>query len=1025
MIPIHLTLQGIYSYQEKQSIDFTRLTEANIFGIFGPVGSGKSTVLEAITYALYGRTDRLNLSGDDRNYNMMNLKSNELLIEFRFRTGKGDTEYMATVTGKRNSKQFDVVKAHDRAAYQRVNEQWQPIEVNSLDTIIGLSYENFKRTIIIPQNRFQEFLQLGNKERTQMMKELFNLEKYELYYKVVALESKNNQQQQNLDGQLQQLGDLNPEQVSLAEEGLKTIKHEIEQKAKELALQQEEEVKFRKLKELVGKLRETEQLLAQLKAQEPDFIRLDRSIREYDYCRMNFMGLLESAKEVSAKIAQFEQGITADNSLLTATLKQLTDIEASYEVVKKEFDGRELLKQQAEELGKIAKLNQLGVVRNHLNERISKGDKIYSDTVEKANQLKVEYDLLAVSLKETRAQQPDMALLSKMRDWFTVNNLHTSSLKEVNLELVAVQTEMEAIEKQKSLLWEDKCFDGILPTNDFKEIVAQLEDRKVQIKDFINQLSMELEHLALQSKLQEYATNLEEGRPCPLCGALSHPEPLTAQSVSEAQAQARNQRSVHEKEIVAIEQGQKQLSEIATKLQLKRETLDRLLGKQKEQAAKVAEHQTLFVWEAYRDERTITTEFSKAEQLQLQIKEKEAEQEKFAQRLEDENRNKEKYGKAVEEFRHQLTANSTESSTLSSQITLFQISEFETNSSDEIETRKNILLKQYRDVEAAYETTLRTLTTLRKESDTITGRLEANRKTLEQERTVQQAVGAKISAQLEQSEYSSIVAVEKILAQPMDVEREKKKVDDFRHSLDFSQKQLAAFNTEMGDQKYDAQQHQVVLLSIASVSEELKVKNQSQGKLESDLKKLKADLDTQKSLRELADRLQARGEDIKTLKQLFKASGFVNYISSVYLQELCHAANGRFYKLTRQKLSLEVTDDNNFQVRDFMNGGKVRNVKTLSGGQTFQAALSLALALADNIQKITDSNQNFFFLDEGFGSLDKDSLETVFDTLKSLRKENRIVGVISHVEEMQQEIDAHLKIVNDEERGSLIRTSWS
>ena len=91
-----------------------------------------------------------------------------------------------------------------------------------------------------------------------------------------------------------------------------------------------------------------------------------------------------------------------------------------------------------------------------------------------------------------------------------------------------------------------------------------------------------------------------------------------------------------------------------------------------------------------------------------------------------------------------------------------------------------------------------------------------------------------------------------------------------------------------------------------------------------------------------------------------------------------------------------------------------------SGGQTFQASLSLALALADNIQQVTESRQNFFFLDEGFGSLDKESLNIVFDTLKSLRKENRIVGVISHVEEMQQEIDAHLTVENHPERGSLI-----
>jgi exonuclease SbcC len=160
------------------------------------------------------------------------------------------------------------------------------------------------------------------------------------------------------------------------------------------------------------------------------------------------------------------------------------------------------------------------------------------------------------------------------------------------------------------------------------------------------------------------------------------------------------------------------------------------------------------------------------------------------------------------------------------------------------------------------------------------------------------------------------------------------------------------------------------------------------------------------------------------MKSLFKASGFVNYISSVYLQNLCNAANDRFFQLTRQNLSLEITPDNNFQIRDFMNGGKERSVKTLSGGQTFQASLSLALALADNIQKITQSNQNFFFLDEGFGSLDKESLSVVFDTLKTLRKENRIVGVISHVEEMQQEIEVHLRIENDSERGSIVHYSW-
>ena len=98
-----------------------------------------------------------------------------------------------------------------------------------------------------------------------------------------------------------------------------------------------------------------------------------------------------------------------------------------------------------------------------------------------------------------------------------------------------------------------------------------------------------------------------------------------------------------------------------------------------------------------------------------------------------------------------------------------------------------------------------------------------------------------------------------------------------------------------------------------------------------------------------------------------------------------------------------------------MNEGRVRSARTLSGGQVFQASLSLALALTDNIRHLTGSSQNFFFLDEGFGSLDRESLSVVFETLKSLRAENRVVGLISHVE-----VPACLFVENTVERGSVV-----
>ncbi|MCB0841190.1 MAG: AAA family ATPase, partial [Bacteroidetes bacterium] len=130
MIPLKLSLEGIYSYQKKQEIDFTQLTQAQLFGIFGATGSGKSTILEAISFSLYEESERLN-KRDNRNYNMMNLKSNQMMIDFEF---EADGEkYRFMVSGRRNSKNFEQVPTVNRSAFQWNGDEWIPIEVNSVE----------------------------------------------------------------------------------------------------------------------------------------------------------------------------------------------------------------------------------------------------------------------------------------------------------------------------------------------------------------------------------------------------------------------------------------------------------------------------------------------------------------------------------------------------------------------------------------------------------------------------------------------------------------------------------------------------------------------------------------------------------------------------------------------------------------------------------------------------------------------------------------------------------------------------
>lgn len=228
----------------------------------------------------------------------------------------------------------------------------------------------------------------------------------------------------------------------------------------------------------------------------------------------------------------------------------------------------------------------------------------------------------------------------------------------------------------------------------------------------------------------------------------------------------------------------------------------------------------------------------------------------------------------------------------------------------------------------------------------------------------------------------------------------------------------------LGDQRFDADAFQQVQQELEALqlqhAEGLRQLGALKSRLEETTKKHQQQTEWNRQL----ELLEHRAENLRIMRQLFRASGFVNYISSIFLHELCHAANERFHRLSRQQLTLEIDKDNAFLVRDFLNGGKRRHVKTLSGGQTFQAALCLALALSERIQQNQPAGQHFFFLDEGFGSLDKSALNTVFETLKTLRSEQRIVGVISHVEEMQQEMETHLAIVLDAERGSLLNPSW-
>ena len=180
--------------------------------------------------------------------------------------------------------------------------------------------------------------------------------------------------------------------------------------------------------------------------------------------------------------------------------------------------------------------------------------------------------------------------------------------------------------------------------------------------------------------------------------------------------------------------------------------------------------------------------------------------------------------------------------------------------------------------------------------------------------------------------------------------------------------------------------------------------------------------DVKKRLEELVKTLEEKKDIdhqmalLAELENIFKGNRFVEYISMGQLKYIAREASQELKKITRGRYALELDIEGNFIIRDDFNGGVRRGTRTLSGGETFLTSLALALALSSQIQLKGKSPLEFFFLDEGFGTLDSDLLEIVMNSLEKLHSERLSVGLISHVEELKQRIPRKL-IINPPEPG--------
>ena len=274
--------------------------------------------------------------------------------------------------------------------------------------------------------------------------------------------------------------------------------------------------------------------------------------------------------------------------------------------------------------------------------------------------------------------------------------------------------------------------------------------------------------------------------------------------------------------------------------------------------------------------------------------------------------------------------------------------------------------------------------------------------------------------------FDSAYTVKKFVMPTIDIEIMRKEISDYdegRKNLDFKiddlEKKLDG--RKVKEEEFDRLNEEIVLLK-----DEIGELEKNNAVLFDRITAMKKDLEKKKKIKSEYDEVSNDYRLLDEIDRIIQGNKFVEYVATNHLKYIALEASKRLSTITNGRYALEINDALEFVMRDNFNGGERRGVDTLSGGETFLTSLSLALALSSQIQMKGNAPLEFFFLDEGFGSLDVELLDTVMESLEKLHSSNLSIGIISHVEELKNRVPVKLVVTAGEiGEGSKVKIEYS
>lgn len=1049
MRPIKLTMNAFGPYASKAEVEFESFGEGGLFLITGDTGAGKTTIFDAITFALFNKT-----SGTEREINTLRsdyAKENEdTYVELTF-------SHMGRVYQINRSPQYEKVKKNGAgfttktAKARMLREPDTPIEgtrqVNeAVEDLLKINYDQFKQISMIAQGEFREVLNADSKKRGEILQKIFSTEGYkkmgflmEQRYKkaygemadllrsidqyfdgiqydessryVAAIEEQkklihSDRSRYKMDDKIRVLEDIIAEdnaKIDLQEKEFTAKKKEAEEKAKAYTLIHSTNELFEKYDRIIE---EKAKLDAKREEMDGKYKLLEKQKKAvYEVKPVYDIYINEQTRADEAE----KKTLDAEKSLGKAILekeeaeRKLGIAESKKILAEEKKQTASLLKQDEENYEKRDELNKKITECEEKQKSVSKQ---WSDLKEDNLQIKENLDKVNVRIQE---------------------------LADCALKCVRAENDYQKL-KEKCEIFEN-IFDEKVPKLEKlqKKLLKTQKDynEKREAYDKASEEYNHYERLFERSRAGILASKLEEGQPCPVCGAIEHPKPasLSEEAVTEEELE------ILKEKYNAAQLKKNDASEKAAVTKTEFETIEKNVREEILQLLGDGENSTL------PDMRNL---LCKLEEHLKETKTKREEAEKYFASLVKEKEELDKCRKTAEKYSENLEK-------LRSRL------ETAEDALKKLDMKSAELLGQRKAIKELKYATLKEATLVRKnlekEAEEIFQSIERQQKILIKatenvsrseamlEKCKEQELNLKSSALVKRDEYVAVRTMQgftdeeefvKFIVQKGKIHELEQQIKEYRNSVTANTANLKLAEKDIegkeckdgGLAKLEAEESKHAEMKAQELLTNLRHRRErneeTKKKIVEKQSKASKKLEEVGRLSNLANLLQGKttGKNKTSFETYAQMSGFDGIIRAAN-KRLQPISGGQYQLYRHEDLGAKGNVALNLDILDNYTGKK-RPVSTLSGGESFMASLSLALGLSDRVTANAGGIKiDTLFVDEGFGTLDEKSLNDAIAMLQELSTGNKLIGIISHREELKDEIPKKV-IIKKSNKGSSV-----